>query len=364
MIVMDVRINNFYAFKDFHMNMSYAKKIVNSPIDGEVLPERENFRFRKVNIIMGSNATGKTTFGKMLMLFGNYMRDGNYFRFAEHINDVRQPATFNIDFVAEKDRLYRFNMNVANKNDKVINCDINIKYVRINKADKYETCAKRLDEGKGTDVSYNEVDLSGWSFQYGDRTFESIDSIENREYTKVLEWVMKTMDPSVQYVEKLDHINNAYHICLNNRSVLLQDGKVISNNIFSSGTKRGFSIAYVIASMLCGMHDLYYCDELFTHVNSDIEIAIVSLMIENLLPYGQLFLTTHNADVSEMDLPKHSFCFFKKDTKKPNKITYVNASEYLKKNTDSVRNALENDVFSTAPNVEQIYRIPDIVGDK
>lgn len=29
MIVMDVKINNFYAFKDFHMNMSYPKKIVN-----------------------------------------------------------------------------------------------------------------------------------------------------------------------------------------------------------------------------------------------------------------------------------------------------------------------------------------------
>lgn len=26
MIVMDVKINNFYAFKDFHMNMSYPKK--------------------------------------------------------------------------------------------------------------------------------------------------------------------------------------------------------------------------------------------------------------------------------------------------------------------------------------------------
>ena len=30
MIVMDIRADNLYAFKNFHMNMSYPKKIVNS----------------------------------------------------------------------------------------------------------------------------------------------------------------------------------------------------------------------------------------------------------------------------------------------------------------------------------------------
>ena len=30
MIVMDIHLDNFMAFKNFHMNMSYPKKIVNS----------------------------------------------------------------------------------------------------------------------------------------------------------------------------------------------------------------------------------------------------------------------------------------------------------------------------------------------
>ena len=29
MIIMDLKIDNFCAFKDFHMNMAYPKKIVN-----------------------------------------------------------------------------------------------------------------------------------------------------------------------------------------------------------------------------------------------------------------------------------------------------------------------------------------------
>ena len=30
MIIMDLKIDNFLAFKNFHMNMAYPKKIVNS----------------------------------------------------------------------------------------------------------------------------------------------------------------------------------------------------------------------------------------------------------------------------------------------------------------------------------------------
>lgn len=66
MIIMDIKVDNIYAFKDFHINMSYPKKIVNSTIENEFLEERTNFRYKKVNIIMGTNATGKTTMGKLL----------------------------------------------------------------------------------------------------------------------------------------------------------------------------------------------------------------------------------------------------------------------------------------------------------
>ncbi len=47
MIIMDLKINNFFAFKNFHINMSYPKKIVDSYIEGEFLKGRENFRYKK-----------------------------------------------------------------------------------------------------------------------------------------------------------------------------------------------------------------------------------------------------------------------------------------------------------------------------
>ena len=52
MLIMDIKIDNLYAFKNFHMNMSYPKKIVDSTIPEEYLHDRPNFRYKKLNIIM------------------------------------------------------------------------------------------------------------------------------------------------------------------------------------------------------------------------------------------------------------------------------------------------------------------------
>ena len=51
MVVLDVQLDNFYAFKNFHMNLTYPKKIVSSSIDQEHLADRPNFRYKKVNLI-------------------------------------------------------------------------------------------------------------------------------------------------------------------------------------------------------------------------------------------------------------------------------------------------------------------------
>ena len=55
---MDLKLDNLCAFRNFYVNFSYPKKIVNSYIENEHLEGMSNFRYKKVNIIMGSNAIG------------------------------------------------------------------------------------------------------------------------------------------------------------------------------------------------------------------------------------------------------------------------------------------------------------------
>ena len=107
MVVLDVCLDNFYAFKNFHMKLTYPKKIIGSSIKEEHLEGRPNFRYKKVNIIMGSNASGKTTFGHMLMTIFNFIDKKNYEFLTDVIDDNAKEATFSIDLALNSDFLYR-----------------------------------------------------------------------------------------------------------------------------------------------------------------------------------------------------------------------------------------------------------------
>ena len=64
MVIAKVYLDNILCFKEFNVDFTYPKKIVNSTIKNEFLEGVPNFKVKKVNILIGSNASGKTSFGK------------------------------------------------------------------------------------------------------------------------------------------------------------------------------------------------------------------------------------------------------------------------------------------------------------
>ena len=73
-------------------------------------------------------------------------------------------------------------------------------------------------------------------------------------------------------------------------------------------------------------------------------------MVERLGDNEQLIFTTHNTDMLDLNLPKHSFAFLRKEIDDGRyKVSVTFASDILKRNTDSVKCALENDVFGSLP---------------
>ncbi len=367
MIIMDIAIDNFYAFKNFHMNMSYPKKIVDSAIEQEYLTDRPNFRYKKVNIIMGGNATGKTTLGKLLMLFVNYCRDGSCTRFFSVVNDKGKKAVLKIDFVTDISVLYRFEMVIAPEaeggyTEKDVSAAFH--FTEINRKDNYETCARRLNEKVCSEESYENINTMGWHFSYPQDAYKNkiYRSVEDDErYLRILDQLLKTLDPSIRKVVKLNEVENTYVVKWDNCSAIIQDGKIIEGKALSSGTKAGLDISYIIASLICDKHDLYYCDELFSYVNSDVEKACLSIIVDKLTERKQLFFTTHNTDILDMQLPLHSYVFLKKLPDDPDQsIKCVYAEHYLKRNTDSLKHAVENDLFCTAPELHRLYEIADL----
>ena len=69
----------------------------------------------------------------------------------------------------------------------------------------------------------------------------------------------------MEEVVKVSEVENTYVIKWKNCSAIIKDGKIANGEVMSSGTKAGLEISYIITSLLCDMHDLYYCDELLSY---------------------------------------------------------------------------------------------------
>ncbi|MGL4402632.1 MAG: AAA family ATPase [Fusobacteriaceae bacterium] len=353
---MNLKLDNLYCFDNFEINFSYPKKIVNTTVPYEYLEERSNFRFKRVNIIMGANASGKTVMGKALMDILDFIHQKNPENLISKVADNGKTGFFEIDLVLQDFNLYRISCEM--KSGKIMNLEI--QKVAIGKRDSYESAKQKLETVSRYTMGTNgiqklneiitvleEIDekLIGWLFSFpGDELSKEADLDP-----KVLDRVLRTFDPSIKEVIKSEEVDNTFHIVFKSGYKLsIQEGKVIRENILSSGTREGIAIANAITNMMKEKSRPFYIDEKFSHVQSDLEISFLSLMIEVMRPKSQLFFTTHNMDILEMDLPIHSFTFLRK-TKS---VEVIEPSKIFKKNDRSLANAVKNDIFNTIPNTD------------
>lgn len=368
MILMYARFDNFLLFRDFEIDLSYPKKIVNSTIPEEHLNGFPSFRYRKLLIIMGANATGKTAFGRTLMGIYNFISRKEASHVASLVSDRAKPASFTIDLVIE-DRLYRIDSEISFKDTE--SAQFNIKTAvnseRILPKDSYESCLRRMIAHRSQfNPDYvselGKIEDLTWIFAYSIDTVgkqNSISPVDSSMYCKCLEDVLKALDPRLRKVSVVENSSNAFVIDGDGFNTILQDGKLTNPDVLSSGTREGIDIASVLASMKLHASSFYFCDEKFSHIHSEAEKAFLSLMSDLIGPDEQLLFTTHNSDILDMDYPKHSFVFLRRNKYEDNNITAVYASDYIKKNSVSLRTAVENDLFMSSPDVSAIYGLAD-----
>lgn len=389
MIIMNVEINNFYCFKNFKINFSYKKRIPTSLIENEYIEDHPNFRFKRVNVLMGCNASGKTAFGKMLLGIVNFIKYKNEKVLLKGIANHRKKASFRIDFVIkQKEGYFLYSLECEIK-DKTFN-SLKVNKVSLNLKDSYEKAILRLlrsnknykhivnkvtnfdknnlnneedtFEEKITTLPdemvsvLNEINFSGWFFCFPDD-----EHTKNQYDLTILNYVLKTFDNSIQKVEKVKNAKNGYLIYFDHgKNILIQDGKVpAGSNMLSSGTKEGINIAYAITSMKDFPDRPFYIDEKFSHVHTEIEKSILSLMIDIVGKENQLFFTTHNLDLLEMSLPTHSYVFLGKNNKEIQAIYPENIVS--NKNDRNLKNYVKNNVFNTIPDVTAIENLREII---
>ncbi len=372
MIIMNLKIHNLLAFKDFEVNFSYPKKIVDSYIENEHLKDHPNFRYKKVNIVMGANASGKTSLGRMIMNAVTFIDTRRFECLTDCVNDPSEAALLSMDFVGTGETLYNMTVEILPTTGEKYTADklnVSVSKAKIGSRDSYETCREKLSEvSTGPDDNYiralEAIEPLTFCFQYPvDAEGEyRLHEVKNPVlYSRIMEKMLKALDPAIDKVEPLTEVDNSFVIRMGKRSFILKDGELTNRAFLSSGTKSGIAVADILYAIKEEGQGLYYCDEKFSYINSDIEKATVSIMIDSLRENDQLFFTTHNTDLLDLPLPKHSFLFMKKDVNDTGRpITCVSVSSYLKRNTDSVRKAVENDLMSVAPSTDLIFELGEM----
>ncbi len=347
MVVMNLKLDGIYGFNDFEINFSYPKKVVHSIIEDEYLEGRQRFRYKKIVVLMGANATGKTAIGKSLLKIFNFINTGNSNCLFEMLSD--NSGSFEIDFVNNGYRLHRLICHI----DKV-KSSYYVEYFscEIDKMDSYEMCVDKLIDY--TDVYSEDNKIMGQiNYRFAYPEIESsikLEDIDRKLFGKTLRAILKTLDPTLLEICESKDLKDTYIVRKNRQEIIIQEGKLLNKDILSSGTAEGIDVALFLASMMSKKETFYYCDEHFSYIQSDIEKRIFGLMLDRVSNNEQLIFTTHNTDMLDLNLPKHSFMFLKKGGKDENyKVSALSASDILKRNTDSVRCAYENDMFDSLP---------------
>lgn len=372
MVLLNVELDNLLLFRNFSLNLSYPKKPVRSSIASEHLAGRPYFRYKKVVILMGANATGKTAIGKTLMAIFNFIAKKEANNIFQLIDNRLLPASFSVDLAFPDCTLYRISASVKarkNLNDEYSGEDlsVSVKHVNIGKTDNYQKCAERLLSAEEIKTEYyvktlETVPSLSWLFEYSfasEGKQHAVRPVNQHLYSRVLKQTLQAMDPRIKDVTEIPSVENTYAIIYPNNTVLIKDGLLTDPTKLSSGTNEGIGVAHLISSMKINAYDFYFCDEKFSHIHTDIEKAFLSVMTDLIGDNHQLLFTTHNLDILEMNLPFHSFMFLRRDDSPDHQISCVSASDFLQKNNVSLRNAVENDLFSTAPSTMDILRFVD-----
>ena len=358
MIILDVKLNNLYGFKDFDIAFSYPKKIVNSIIENEHVAERPNFRYKKAVILMGANATGKTSLGKALLNIIRFINTGDTSTLAS-MAPVGCNGSFLIDFVNNGFTLHRVCGKIGGHYpyDGDIGSEITIEYssAPIGPKDSYEMCAEKLvNQTKMIAGDYAKlgkiVGRLDFTFSCPDiKPTAKVTKVNRNIVLKTLKAVIGTLDPTLSDVRISKDLRNSFIIRRNGEEIIIQDGKLLNRESLSSGTAEGVDISFFLAVLIAEHNGFYYCDEHFSYIQSDIEKRIFGIMLEHLDSNEQLIFTTHNTDMLDLNIPKHCFAFLRKKQEDDYRVSVTYASDILKRNSDSIRCAVENDVFSSLP---------------
>lgn len=394
MIFTQVTIDNLYCFNRTAVDFTFARKLKHSTIEAEHLQGAENFKYKRACILSGANASGKTAFGRVLCGVQNFLAYGDLVEFLrEGIADTKRPATITAEFVAMNHETQRYVLHVIHVSFAKVGRTVNLQNInyaatpitandtnvssrrRLNALADGKMSPRQVDtvltidyhaETQGTMVNkrllreqLEKHEVIGWFYTLSEHHQENTsgDRIMLLSASE-LQQFLQAFDHSIAKVMTLqseDTQTEGFKVLFNNGDsvhILGEDSKLSAPDRLSKGTHEAIHMATAYAMISSGFgSNVYYIDEKMAYCHSEMEQTILNLLLEKLPPDNQLFYTTHNYDIIDMNLPIHAYYIF---SKQEGSTEIIDIGKRFKKNDRGLLNYVKNDAFRTLPDTSAI----------
>lgn len=379
MIFLEVKINNFYMFKDTVVDFTYPKKLNSPTIQGEFLEDFPNIKYKKVCIFTGTNASGKTALAKIMCAINNYI-DGRgitdeRLKLEDKICSSQNSASFSVTYITPesssihwleatfdqnglvlekyKKQILRKSYSLKETIDSLESKEVDFFY---NKSESNHGVENPQFKSVGVILGVMESNNNEWIYSFDEYGYKH--TVTSTSDLIFLEKILRAFDPSIESVSSIaeSDTNSCIVKFTNHDEVIISNGEVNNTGRFSSGTLESIAIANFIERIINSSKEspngtTFFMDEKMAHCHSEMEQSILNLAIEKLGANSQLFYTTHNYDILEMNLPTHSYVFLKKD--QFTQVIHPEKDGYTK-NDRNLLNFVKNDVFGTLPDTSLI----------
>lgn len=386
MILLKIHADNIFMFDNFTYDLTFKKKIINSTIPNEYILDYPNIRIKKANVLMGANASGKTTLGKLLCLIYNYINGRDISRFLVYdlkdlIFNKSSNSEFSVEFIIEE-TIYLLEVKFNSKkiiSEKLFSCNIRKNdYINILRKRLYDSQPKEYannlpaysslvlqkyilrSENDIFNLTYLEhiKSKSSYLFTFSDYNDEvTTDELKKRTVDiDFMSKILSIIDNSIKNVEMVNpEKDDSFYINFKNgESTIVPNGipEKIDKSRISHGTCEAIRFVYIL-DLIKNNTGLFFIDELMSHMHTELETLLLNLLISNLNNETQIIYTTHNEDCLDLILPIHSFSFLRRGNNMNNEIIYPELT--FNKNDRKLRYLVKNDYFKTIPQLDKIY---------
>ena len=384
MIILRIACDNIYMFKNFELDFTYERRINHPLAKDDELFEGSRIKVRKNLVIMGANASGKTTFGKLLCLILNFILgrylDDKSLDFSKIQYDKTKDAYFEIEFVV-KQTAYLLKASFKDCNlqeEKIYRQEIHKSY-NIKKLREKLSTSKPVEEFNADDKEMNLgfksfafsaskpnkfkelTNMIGFWFMFSE-PISQIATYNNEVDVEFLDNILPEIDNSVRSVKRLQVADdgtatNSYQISFNNNEKL-----TVSNGDFKScgyrlshGTFETIDFVFSLSALRKNVASIFYIDERLSHMHPELEIYLARQAFFQKHKDAQLFFTTHDTEFFDVNAPLTSYILFKRNADGFNEAICV--SNKLNKNDRNLRKYYENNYFGTLPDYSRLDKL-------